>query len=169
MISDDQPRRPCGNRDAETPVPGPERSDVAKSALEKQIEIRWRDVDAAGHVNNAVYLTYLEEARIEWLRCVLGSEGDQWDFVLAHVSIDYLREIRQSDEIVLVCCGLARIGRSSIETHEKILAAEGWEAARAMAVLVARDRATGRSRPLSAGERRSISSWGRETTPEDVT
>src|SRR3982751_3811505 len=35
---------------------------------EKRIEIRWRDVDAYGHVNNAVYLTYLEEVRDEWLR-----------------------------------------------------------------------------------------------------
>ena len=39
---------------------------------EKRIEIRWRDQDAYGHVNNAVYLTYLEEARDEWLEQTLG-------------------------------------------------------------------------------------------------
>ena len=40
--------------------------------LEKRIEIRWRDVDAYGHVNNAVYLNYLEEARDAWVQEVLG-------------------------------------------------------------------------------------------------
>jgi acyl-CoA thioester hydrolase len=41
--------------------------------LEKRIEIRWRDVDAYGHVNNAVYLNYLEEARDAWVQAVLGA------------------------------------------------------------------------------------------------
>jgi acyl-CoA thioester hydrolase len=42
---------------------------------QKRIEIRWRDLDAYNHVNNAVYLTYLEEARDEWLERALGREG----------------------------------------------------------------------------------------------
>ena len=41
------------------------------AAFEKRIEIRWRDLDAYGHVNNAVYLNYLEEARDEWLNRTL--------------------------------------------------------------------------------------------------
>ena len=48
---------------------------------EKQIEIRWRDQDAYGHVNNAVYLTYLEEVRDEWLERALGDAGDAWGYV----------------------------------------------------------------------------------------
>ena len=40
---------------------------------EKRIEIRWRDLDAYGHVNNAVYSTYLEECRDEWLEAAIGS------------------------------------------------------------------------------------------------
>jgi acyl-CoA thioester hydrolase len=43
---------------------------------EKRIEIRWRDVDAYRHVNNAVYATYLEECRDEWLERALGAAGD---------------------------------------------------------------------------------------------
>ena len=58
---------------------------------EKRIEIRWRDLDAFRHVNNAVYATYLEEARDEWL--VLGRGGDVWDYVLARVAIDFRREV----------------------------------------------------------------------------
>jgi hypothetical protein len=42
-------------------------SPLGGNVHEKQIEIRWRDQDAYGHVNNAVYLTYLEEVRDEWL------------------------------------------------------------------------------------------------------
>ena len=43
---------------------------------EKRIEIRWRDCDAYRHVNNAVYATYLEECRDEWLVAALGSDAD---------------------------------------------------------------------------------------------
>ena len=50
---------------------------------DKRVEIRWRDCDAYGHVNNAVYATYLEECRDEWAELVLGADGDLWGFVLA--------------------------------------------------------------------------------------
>ena len=42
---------------------------------EKRVEIRWSDVDAYRHVNNAVYATYLEECRDEWAETVLGADG----------------------------------------------------------------------------------------------
>jgi acyl-CoA thioester hydrolase len=50
---------------------------------EQRIEVRWRDVDALRHVNNAVYATYLEECRDGWLERVLGEDGALWDYVLA--------------------------------------------------------------------------------------
>jgi acyl-CoA thioester hydrolase len=120
---------------------------------EKRIEIRWRDVDAYRHVNNAVYATYLEECRDEWLEAVLEREGDLWGFVLARVAIDFRRELRQEDDTVLVRCRLERIGNSSVATREEIAKESGELAAEAEAVLVARDQATGRSRPLSDAER----------------
>jgi acyl-CoA thioester hydrolase len=123
---------------------------------EKRIEIRWRDVDAYRHVNNAVYATYLEECRDEWLEVALGREGAVWDFVLARVAIDFRRELRQEDDAVLVRCRLERIGNSSVGTREEILKEDGQLAAEAEAVLVARDRETGRSRPLSATERTAL-------------
>jgi len=69
---------------------------------EKQIEIRWRDVDAYLHVNNAVYATYLEEGRDEWLEDTLGDVGSPWDYVLARVAIEFRRELRLEDDAVLV-------------------------------------------------------------------
>lgn len=122
----------------------------------KQIEIRWRDVDAYHHVNNAVYATYLEECRDEWLERALGGEGDIWDFVLARVAIDFRRELRQSDDEVVVSCRLDRIGTSSLTTREEIRTRAGELAAEAEAVLVARDRQNGRSRPLSEAERKAL-------------
>ncbi|HWQ24785.1 MAG TPA: thioesterase family protein [Gaiellaceae bacterium] len=120
---------------------------------EKRIEIRWRDVDAYGHVNNAVYATYLEECRDEWLERALAGAGDLWDFVLARVAIDFRRELRLEDEAVVVSCRLERIGTASLSLREEVRADAGWLAAEAEAVLVARDRARGGSRPLSGAER----------------
>ncbi|HZB85800.1 MAG TPA: thioesterase family protein [Gaiellaceae bacterium] len=120
---------------------------------EKRIEIRWRDLDAAGHVNNAVFLTYLEEARDEWLDRTLG---ETWDYLLARVAVDYRRELRLEDDEVLARCGVARIGTSSVTTREELLTAAGELAAEAEAVVVARDPASGRARPLSAEERAAL-------------
>jgi acyl-CoA thioester hydrolase len=120
---------------------------------EKQIEIRWRDVDAYEHVNNAVYATYLEECRDEWLERVLGDAGEPWDYVLARVAIDFRRELRLDDEAVVVSCRLDRIGNSSLTLREEIRNAGGDLAAESEAVVVARDRANGGSRPLTDVER----------------
>jgi acyl-CoA thioester hydrolase len=123
---------------------------------EKRIEIRWSDVDAYEHVNNAVYATYLEECRDEWIEAVLGGAGDVWDFVLARVAIDFRRELRLEHEEVVVSCALERIGTSSLALREEIRTREGELAAEAEAVLVARDRERGSSRPLTDAERRAF-------------
>ncbi|GIU96135.1 MAG: thioesterase [Gaiellaceae bacterium] len=122
----------------------------------KEIEIRWRDVDAYSHVNNAVYATYLEECRDEWLERALGANGDLWDFVLARVAIDFRRELTLEDDGVVVTCALERIGNSSLTLREQIRTRDGELSAEAEAVLVARDRATGRSRPLTEAEREAL-------------
>lgn len=126
---------------------------------EKRLEIRWKDVDALGHVNNAVYLTYLEECRDEWLEQALGDGEAAWDFVIARLAIDFRRELRLEDDVVLVSCRLERIGKSSITTRETIVAA-GDLAAEAEAVLVPRNRVAGGSRPLSDAERSAIERAG---------
>jgi acyl-CoA thioester hydrolase len=123
---------------------------------EKQIEIRWRDMDAFGHVNNAVYLTYLEEVRDEWLERALAGVADSWDFVLVRVAIDYRSELKQSDDMLVARVGLRSIGRSSFQTREELRTRSGRVAASAESVMVARDRTTGSSRRLSADERSAL-------------
>ena len=123
---------------------------------EKRIEIRWRDLDALGHVNNAVYATYLEEARDEWFVRALGPGGNFWDYVLARVAIDFRRELTQDDDALVVRTRLVRIGTSSLTFREEIVSLGGCVAAEAESVVVARDRETGGSRPLTDGERASL-------------
>jgi len=121
--------------------------------LEKRIRIRWRDMDAYGHVNNAVYLTYLEECRDAWAQSVLGRVSDTWDFVLAHVGIDYRRQLTQDDGEILVRCRIAGYGRSSVRTVEEILLPDGTVSANAESVIVPRDPHTLRARRLTDQER----------------
>ncbi|MFY9579711.1 MAG: thioesterase family protein [Gaiellaceae bacterium] len=127
---------------------------------EKRIEIRWRDLDVYGHVNHVVYLTYLEESRDEWLGRVLGKPGDVWNYVVARVEIDYRRELGLADDVIVAECRLGRIGNSSVRTAERIVTMNGDVAAEAEAVLVARDRETGRSRPLTDEERDAFARAG---------
>ena len=107
---------------------------------EKRIEIRWRDVDNYGHVNNAVYLTYLEEVRDEWLARTLRDAEAVWDYVIARVD----------------SCRLERIGTASVRTREQIHTAAGALAADASAVLVARNRDGGSSQPIAPREREAF-------------
>ncbi|MEI7624950.1 MAG: thioesterase family protein [Actinomycetota bacterium] len=122
----------------------------------KKIEIRWSDLDAFCHVNNAVYLNYLEEVRDEFLNLAVAPTGSAWDFVLVRVAIDYRRELKEEDQIVVASCALTSIGTASVTTHEEIRTLTGDLAAEAEAVMVARDRETGKSRPLTDIERAGI-------------
>jgi acyl-CoA thioester hydrolase len=127
---------------------------------EKRIEIRWNDLDVYGHVNNAIYLTYLEEVRDEWLGGSLGDPDEIWNWVLVHVEIDYRRELALSDDVVVATCRLDRVGTSSVTTREEVRTLDGQLSAEAKSVLVARDRESGRSRPLTAAERAAFSRTG---------
>lgn len=79
------------------------------------IRVRFRDLDALQHVNNAVYLSYLEEARVEYLRQVLGqSRPGDYAVVVARVEIDYRSAATMDDELV-VGTRVSRIGGASFE------------------------------------------------------
>jgi acyl-CoA thioester hydrolase len=135
--------------------------------LERRIAIRWRDMDAYGHVNNAVYLTYLEDCRDAWAQSVLGSVSDTWDFVLAHVGIDYRSQLTQDDGEVVVRCRLARYGRSSVRTLEEVRKTDGTVSANAESVIVPRDPDTLRARRLTDEERAILDEeLAREANPE---
>ncbi len=117
--------------------------------IELPMRIRWRDVDSYGHVNNAVYLTYLEEARDRWVEETLPDTN----FVIVRIAIDYRRELALADEEVTVTCRGIGYGTSSIRTAEQVIAKAGWVAAESASVVVAHDEVGRRSRSLTADER----------------
>jgi acyl-CoA thioester hydrolase len=120
---------------------------------EERIRIRWRDVDNYGHVNNAVYLTYLEECRDRWVRATLGAAAD---FVIVRIAIDFRRELSLEDEAVVVSCRGTGFGTSSIRTAETIRARAGWIAAEAESVVVAHDPEARTARPLTDRDRAAL-------------
>lgn len=84
------------------------------------IEPRFRDTDAMGHLNNAVYLTYFEVARAAyWLELTGARNYQEVPFILAHTTIDF-RSPAFVHERLLVGIRIARIGKSSFDCHYRI-------------------------------------------------
>ncbi|MDX6569250.1 MAG: acyl-CoA thioester hydrolase [Gaiellales bacterium] len=117
----------------------------------KRVEIRWRDLDGFGHVNNAVFLTYLEECRDEFLRRHLRDPPERGEYMLVRVAIDYRSQITMADDFVEAEVGITRVGRSSVTLGERIFAGPGRRlAAEVEAVVVRYDWETGAARPIDA-------------------
>jgi acyl-CoA thioester hydrolase len=113
---------------------------------ETDLQVRFRDVDAMGHVNNAVYATYLEQARVDYYRDVLDAELDDVDTVLVTLEIDYRSEITLEDEVT-VALGVRDVGESSLTLAYEVRVGDRV-AATAETVQVYVDPARTGSRPL---------------------
>jgi acyl-CoA thioester hydrolase len=124
---------------------------------EKHIDIRWRDLDAYGHVNQAVYLTFAEEVLDDWFRQKLElMPGAVWDYVAARASLDYRSELRQKDVQAVGSASLVRLGTKSVTAAVTLSAADGRVVAEIELVVVAIEGKGGASRPLTAGERAAL-------------
>lgn len=64
-----------------------------------EMPVRYRDLDPNNHVNNAVYASYFEEARIAYHQAVLDREPEEYSLVLAGLEIDFEREVRHGETI----------------------------------------------------------------------
>jgi acyl-CoA thioester hydrolase len=117
------------------------------------LPLRFRDVDAFGHVYHAEYLTLLDEARTRWFRHVVGVDNPS-EYVLARVEIDYVSSIVLADESVRGTFEIERVGTSSLTLAESLHTPDGRVVSRGRAVTVFRDADTGTSRRLTDDERR---------------
>src|SRR5947207_10639377 len=102
-------------------------------------EVTFRDLDVFGHVNNAVYLTYIETARIGYMREVLGIESlDDLLVIVAKVDIDF-RSRATLGELLEVGARTSRIGTKSFDLDHEIHGPGGRVVAEAATTLVAID------------------------------
>jgi acyl-CoA thioester hydrolase len=106
-----------------------------------RLKVRFSDLDAMGHVNNATYLSYLEEARIEYFGCAIGFPESSLDFgaVVARIDISYLRPIELGDN-VNIFSKMYEMGEKSFDLRHVIQAERNGEifvAAQASTKLVA--------------------------------
>ncbi|HEY2869774.1 MAG TPA: thioesterase family protein [Gaiellales bacterium] len=121
----------------------------------KRIEIRWRDLDGFGHVNNSTYLTYLEEARDQHLTDVLGEAVRRT--VIRRLEIDFISGLTQEDDYVDVDVRLTGVGSSSITLEESIVSVlDGRVAATAKTVMVHTDDSRTASAPWPHASRDAI-------------
>ena len=112
--------------------------------------MRFRDTDAFGHVNNAVFFTYIELARIRYFLDVLdsGEPFDRLPLILARVELDFRSPIMFGEDVE-VTTRVDRIGRSSIAmSHRMIAGADGRLVGEAQSVLVAYDYEIARPMPV---------------------
>lgn len=123
--------------------------------IERRVPLRWNDADQLGHINHALYLSYMSEARDRLGVAALGPRAVE-EFVVAHIEVDYLAEARLVDEWVTARSRLLRIGNSSIRTQDEVVRPDGVVAVRAEAVSVITDREAVRSRPFSDDERAAL-------------
>lgn len=124
------------------------------SVHEYRCPMRWGDMDAQGHVNNAVYLDYLQEARVDFLLSgppVLHRLLDTGVLVASH-QVQYLRPVTFSERPVTVRLWVDAVGGSRFSIAYEVL--DGPDlAARARTVAVPFDLATNTLRRLTADER----------------
>ena len=110
------------------------------------VDVRYRDIDAMGHVNNAVYATYLETARAALFAEHLGIALTDAPTVLASLQIDYHAPIALGDRVT-VTCAVERVGRTSIPMTYTIHA-DGTDCATATTVQVVIDADGGAAAPV---------------------
>ena len=116
-----------------------------------RIEVRFRDCDPLGHVNNAVYLTYLEQTRFFHWRTLWGfglaASSSVPGVIMARAEIDFKKQVTYG-ETLDVTITVAAIGRTSFTYDYAIVNAAGELVASARTVQVMFDYTTGRPTPI---------------------
>ena len=128
--------------------------------LNKQF-VRWDDIDAFGHVNNATYLVYAQEARFHW--SFVQFEGREnrpsiVEMVVARAEVDFIEPIYEGGKYVDVHLWIEKIGTASFVMIYEI-SADGVLYARIKSVQVAVSMASKKSRPLNDAEREFLNKY----------
>lgn len=113
------------------------------------LQARFSDCDLFGHVNNAVYLTYMEEARWAYWRALTGDfpHGSLPGLILARAECDFIRPIRPGERID-VWLGTTKVGRTSIAMDYEMLDDKGTLVAKGKSVMVTYEYSSARPIPV---------------------
>ena len=135
-----------------------------RAIFSHKLEVRFRDCDPMGHVNNAVYLTYHEQARFAHWRALWGFDFEHLPdgtpgVILARAEIDYRLPAKYGD-VLEVRIGLERIGRTSFTYSYEILDQRGALVGTARTVQVMYDYSTSAPVPVSAEIRQKLTPTG---------
>lgn len=141
-------------------TPEPAAPPAPVSLIRVPLAVRWRDLDAFNHVNNSKYLSFLEEARLQWMMTLPGMGlDDHVAPVVAAAQLNYRRPIEWPAQVVIELF-VERLGTSSVTVGHRILAA--GDGAPVLycdghVVMVWIDRGTGSAAPLPAAVRGACS------------
>jgi acyl-CoA thioester hydrolase len=125
-------------------------------AYRHRLSVRFRDCDAMGHVNHAVYFTYLEQCRLTFWRELTGTPSPHTRVIIARAECDYRAPAHFGDELE-VRVNIGEIGRSSFTlVYEIVQAGSDRLVASGKTVMVSYDYAAGASVPLPAATRRLL-------------
>ena len=116
--------------------------------------VRFRDLDGMGHVNHAVFLTYMESARLAYFRSLGLGQNPLEGLILARAEVDFRSPIELGEEVE-VGNRVERIGTKSFVLEQEVHV-DGRLAAEGKFVLVAYDYTTGRSKELSSDWRERL-------------
>lgn len=142
--------------------PGP-----AQDLHDDWLPLRFRDLDAFGHVYHAEFLTLLDEARSRWFAQVGLDQPEV--YVLVHLEIDWVSSLVGRDRAVRVDFEVESLGRTSVGLGETMYAADGRVVSRSRSVTVRWDQQGARTRPLSEEERAAVERRrGRGDTPAEA-
>ncbi len=124
-----------------------------------RVQLRWRDMDMLGHLNQSVYHELLEEGRGALITEIIrraGGDHVHGGFVLVHVDLDYHTEVRKDHGAVDVVVRLVDVGASSLRMAHEVRLPDGRVAASGETVVVAWDPVARGKRTLSASERAAL-------------
>ena len=131
-------------------------SELNKFRFSHVIQVRYSDMDMLGHANNAVYLTYLELARLEYFEHVSRRQRQHIGLVLAHASMDFRLPITPGVEPV-VRIRTSKLGTTSMTMENLITDTSGEQIYySATTILVAIDTHTGRPVPIAEEEKQKM-------------
>ncbi len=134
-------------------------ADAAGFVWTGDIALRWRDLDALGHLYHAEYLVLLDEARVAMFATALGAAGlAEPEFVVARLEIDYRGEVVLDDGPLLARVAVQRVGRTSVTLQERLATRGGRVAVETVCVVVLWHPASRSGREVTGDERRALTS-----------